>query len=43
MWKYWATNFLFDYFIYTIMVIIFFAFGYFAVDITYFSVTNWKI
>ena len=36
MWKYWVINFLFDYLIYVLMVIIFFLFGIFIIDITYF-------
>ena len=43
MWKYWFTNFIFDFGIYVIMVIIFFLFGYFAIDITYFTETTWVL
>ena len=41
MWKYWVTNFLFDIIVYVIMVVIFFLFGIFIIDITYFYQTNW--
>jgi hypothetical protein len=43
MWKYWVTNFIFDFGIYIIMVIIFFLFGYFVIDITYFTKTTWSL
>jgi len=43
MWKYWASNFIFDFMIYTIMVIIFFIFGIYFTTISYFYETNWLI
>ena len=43
MWKYWATNFIFDMSFYALMVTIYFIYGIFVLKITYFTETSFVL